>query len=100
MSGIRRTVLGAVMVYDVVGTIEGAPIATLGGEAVPTLGAVLTRDGALGSRDIMMAESCVIAAKCLILALAVVGMVPPSISKMSPTACSVWSFSDKTGTWQ
>ena len=99
MSGIRRTVLGAVMVFDVVATLGGATIATLGGVAVPTLGAVLTRDGALGSRD-MMAESCVIAARCLILALAVVGMVPPSISKMSPTACSVWSFSDKTGTWQ
>ncbi len=85
MSGIRRTVLGAVMVFNVVATLEGAPIATLGGVAVPTLRAVLTRDGALGTRD-MMAESCVIAGRCLILALAVVGMVPPSFSKMSPTA--------------
>jgi hypothetical protein len=70
MSGIQRTVLGAVMVFDVVATLEGAPIATLGGVAVPTLGAVLTRDGALGTRD-MIVESCVIAARCLILALAV-----------------------------
>ncbi len=73
------------MLFDVVATLGGAPLVTLGGVAVPTLGAVLTRDGALGTRD-MMAESCVIAARCLMLALAVIGMVPPSFSKMSPTA--------------
>jgi hypothetical protein len=85
MSGIRRTVFGAAMVFDVVATLGGATIATLGGVAVPTLGAVLPRDGALSTCD-MMVESCVIADRCLILALAVVGMVPPSCSKMSPTA--------------
>ncbi len=85
MIGIRRTVLGVVMVLDVVATLGGATIATLGSVAVPTLGAVLTRDGALGTRD-MIADSCVIAARCLFFALAVVGMVPPSFSKMLPTA--------------
>jgi hypothetical protein len=84
MSGIQRTVLGAVMVFNVVATLGGATIATLGVVAVPTLRAVLTRDGALGTRD-MMAESCAIAIRCLILALAVVGMVPPSFLKISPT---------------
>jgi hypothetical protein len=83
MIGIRRTVLGVVMVFDVVAKLGGATIATLGGVAVPTLGAVLTRDGALGTRD-MIADNCVIAARCLIFALAVIGMVPPSFSKMSP----------------
>jgi hypothetical protein len=85
MIGIRRTVLGAVMVFDVVATLGGATIANLGGVAVPTLGAVSTRDGALGTPD-MIADSCVIAARCFIFALAVVGMVPPSFSKMLPTA--------------
>ena len=73
------------MVLDVVTTLGGATIATLGGVAVPTLGAVSTRDGALGTVD-MIADSCVIVARCFIFAPAVVGMVPPSFSKMSPTA--------------
>ncbi len=85
MIGIRRTVLGAVMVLDVVATLGGARIATLGGVAVPILGAVSTRDGALGTLD-MIVDRCVIAARCFIFALTVVGMVPPSFSKMSPTA--------------
>ncbi len=85
MIGIWRTVLGAVMVFNVVATLGGATIATLGGVAVPTLGAVSTRDGALGTPD-MIADSCMIAARCFIFALAVVGMVPPNFSKMSPTA--------------
>ncbi len=85
MIGIRQTVLGAVMVFDVVATLGGATIATLGGVAVPTLRAVSTRDGALGTLD-MIADSCVIAARCVIFALAVVGMVPPSFSKMLQTA--------------
>jgi hypothetical protein len=84
MIGIWRTVLGAVMVFNVVATLGGATIATLRGVAVPTLGAVLTRDGALDTPD-MIADSCLIAARCFIVALAVVGMVPPSFSKMSPT---------------
>ena len=85
MIGIRRTVLGAVMVFDVVATLRGATITTLGGVAVPTIGAVLPRDGALGTLD-MIVDSCVISARCVIFALAVVGMMPPSFSKMSPTA--------------
>ena len=58
MISIRRTVLGAVMVFNVVATLGGATIVTLGGVAVPTLGAVSTRDGALGTLD-MIADSCV-----------------------------------------
>jgi hypothetical protein len=85
MIGIRRTVLCGAMVFDAVATLGGATITTLGGVAVPTLGAVLTIDGALGTLD-MIADSCVIAARCFIFALAVVGMVPPSFSKMLPTA--------------
>ena len=85
MIDIRRTVLGAVMVFDVVVTLGGATIGTLGGVAFPTLGAVSTRDGALGTLD-MIADSCVITARCFIFTLAVVGMVPRSFSKMLPTA--------------
>jgi hypothetical protein len=85
MIGIRRTVLGAVMVFDVVATLGGATIANLGGVAVLTLGAVSTRNRAFGTPD-MIADSCVITVRCFIFALAVVGMVPPSFSKMLPTA--------------
>ncbi len=66
--------------------------------AVSTLGAVGTRDGASGWPD-MIAVSCWMANRCLILALAVVGMAPPSCSNMLPATCSVLSCSDKTVIW-
>ena len=99
MIGIRRTVLGAVIVFDVVATLGGAIIDTLGGVAVPTLGVASHRDGALGTSD-MIADSCATAARCFIFALAVEGMVPPSFSKMLLTAQRVLLCSNKTGTWQ
>ena len=80
------TVIGTVIVFAVVATtLGGAQIATLGGVAVPTLGAVLTGDGALGTPD-MIADSCAIADRYFIFALAVVVMVPSSFFKMSLTA--------------
>jgi hypothetical protein len=101
MIGIRWTVLGVVIVFDMVATLGGATIATLGGVAVPTLGVASTGDGASGIPDMIADTSCVIAARCFIFALAVfVGMVPSSFSKMLPTARRVLSCSDKTGTWQ
>ncbi len=90
---------GAVIVFEVVATLGGAATATLRGVAVSTLGAVGTGDGASGWAD-MIAVSCRIADRCFILALAVVGMVPPSCSNMSPAACRVLSCSNKTGIWQ
>jgi hypothetical protein len=92
-------VLGAVIVFEVVAALGGAAIATLGGVAVFTLGAVGTGDGASGWADII-AVSCRMAARCFILALAVVGMVPPSCLNMSPAACRVLSCLDKMGIWQ
>ena len=71
--------------FDVVATLGGVTIATLGGVAFPTLGAASTRDGASGTPD-MIADSCKTADRCFILALAIVGMVPPSFLKMSPAA--------------
>ena len=62
MIGIWQTVLGAVIVFDVVATLGGATITTLGGVAVPTLGVALTGDGASGVPD-MIVDSCVIAAR-------------------------------------
>ena len=91
-------VLGAVIVSDVVATLGGAMIATLRGVAVPTLGAASTGDGASSTPD-MIVDSCAIAARCFIFALAGVGMVPPSFSKMLPTAQRVLSCSDEMGTW-
>jgi hypothetical protein len=99
MIGIRRTVLGVVIVFDMVATLGGAPIAIHGGVTVPTRGAASTGDGASGTPD-MITDSCAITDRCLIFALAVVGMVPPSFSKMLPTAQKVLLCSDKTGTWQ
>jgi hypothetical protein len=92
-------VRGDVIVFEVVATLGGAATATLGGVAVSTLGAVGTGDGASGWAD-MIAVSCRMAARCFILALAVVGMVPPSCLNMSPAANSVLSFLDKMGIWQ
>jgi hypothetical protein len=89
-------VLGAVIVFEVVATLGGAATATLGGVAVSTLRAVDTGDGALGWAD-MIAVSCRMADRCFILALAVVGMGPPSCSNMSPVACRVLLCSDKMG---
>ena len=99
MIGIQRTVLGAVISFDVVATLRGVTIATLGGVAVPTLGAASTRDGASATPDII-ADCCVIAARCFIFALAVVCVVPPSFSKILPTNQRVLSCSNKTGAWQ
>ena len=89
----QQTVLDAVIVFDVVTTLGGAATATLGGAAVPTLRGALTGEEALGIPD-MIADSCVIAARCFIFALAAIGMVPPSFSKMSPTTRIVSPCSD------
>ena len=85
MIGICRTVLIVVIMFNVVVTLICATTATLGGVAIPTLGAASTGDGASGTPD-MIADSCRIAGRCFIFALAVVGMVPPSCSKMLPAA--------------
>ncbi len=87
-----------VIVFEVVATLGGAATATLGGVAVSTLGAVGTWDAAPGWAD-MIAVSCQMVARCFILALAVVGMVPPSWLNMSPAASSVLLFLDKMGIW-
>jgi hypothetical protein len=92
-------VLGDVIVFKMVATLGGAATAILGGVAVSTLGAVGTGDGASGWAD-MIAVSCRMAARCFVLALAVVGMVPPSCLNMSPAASRVLSCSDKMGIWQ
>ncbi len=82
--------LGAVIMFEVVATLGDAATATLGGVAVSTLGAVGTGAGASGWAD-MIAVSSWMADRCFILALAVVGMVPPSCLNMSPAACKVLS---------
>jgi hypothetical protein len=92
-------VLGAVIVFDVVATLGGAATITLGGVAVSTLGAVGAGNGTSRWAD-MIAVSCWMADRCFISALAVVGMVPPSCSNMSPATCRVLSGSDKTRIWQ
>jgi hypothetical protein len=92
-------VLGAVIVFKVVATLGDAATTTLGGVAVSTLGAVVTRDRASGWAD-MIAVSCWMADRCFILALAVVDMVPPSCSSMSPATCTVLSCLDKMGIWK
>ncbi len=48
----------------------------------------------------MIAVSFWMADRFFILALAVVGMVPPSCLKMSPAACRVLLCLNKTGIWQ
>ncbi len=97
--GNRWMVFGTVIVFDVVATLRGAATTTLGGVAVSTCGAVGMGVGALGCPD-MIKESFWMADRCFNFALAIVGIVPPSCSKMPPAAHRVLSCSDKTGTWQ
>ncbi len=84
---------------NVVATLEGAATTTLGGVAVSTLGAVGMGGGASGCPD-MTKERCQMVDRCFMFSLAVVGIVPPSCSKMSPVTCRVLSCLDKMGTWQ
>jgi hypothetical protein len=99
MIGNRRIVRGIVMVFDVVATLGGVAIATLGGRSVSTLGDLGRGGGKSSWLDIIM-ESWQFAARCFSLALAVVGIVCPSCSKMSATASKIFLCSDVTGTWQ
>jgi hypothetical protein len=90
---------GVVMVFDVVATLGGVAIATLGGGSVSTLRDVGRGGGKLSWPDIIV-ESWQIAARCLSLALAVVGIVCPiSLNKLA-AASKILSCSDATGTWQ
>jgi hypothetical protein len=83
--GNRQIVRGIVIVFDVVATLGGVAIATLGGQSVSTLGDVGRDDGKSSWPDIIV-ESWRIAARCLSLALAVVGIARPSCSNKSATA--------------
>ena len=85
-------VFKAVIVFDVVAILEGTATIILGGVAVSTLGAVGTRVRASGCPD-MIKESCRMVDRCFSFALAIVGIVPPSCSKMSPATrrvCHAW----------
>ena len=92
-------VRGDVIVFNLVATLGGAATTTLGGVAVATLRAVGMGVGASGCPD-MMKEGCQVVYTCFNFALAVVGIMTPSCSKMSRAACRVLSCLDKTGTWQ
>ncbi len=87
------------MVFDVVATLRGVAIATLGGGSVSTLGDVRRGGGKLSWPDIIV-ESWQIAVRCLSLALALVWMICPSCLNKLATASKVLSCSDATGTWQ
>ncbi len=76
----RGIVHGVMMVFDVVAPLGGVAIATLGGGSVSTLGDV-ERGGEKSSWPDIIVESWRIAARCLSLVLAVVGIVRPSCSK-------------------
>ncbi len=78
-------VRGVVMVFDVAATLGGVAITTLGGRSVSTLGDVGRGGVKLSWTDIIV-ESWRIAARCLSLALAVVGIVHPSCSNKLATA--------------
>jgi hypothetical protein len=92
-------VCGAVMVFDVVATLRGAASAALGGGAVSTLRDVERGVGELGWPHVIM-ESWQIAARCLSLVLAMVGIVRPTCLIRSAARSKVFSCSDGIGTWQ
>jgi hypothetical protein len=87
------------MVFDVVATLGGVAITTLGGGSVSTLRDVGRGAGKLSWPDIIV-ESWQIVARCLSLVLAVVGIVRPSCLKRSAAASKVLLCSDATWTWQ
>ncbi len=99
MIGNLRIVHGAVMVFDVVATLGDVAITNLGGGSDSTLGDVGRSGGKLSWPDIIV-ESWQIAARCLSLVLAIVGIICPSCSKRPAAASKVLSCSDETGTWQ
>ncbi len=90
---------GVVMVFDVVATLGGVAIATLRGGSVSTLGDVGRGCGKSSWPDIIL-ESWCIAARCLSLVLAVVGIDRPSFFNKLATTSKVLFCSDATGTWQ
>jgi hypothetical protein len=96
---VRCMTLGAVMLVDVVATLEGAVTVTLGGAAVSTLGDAVS-GGVVVSWPAMMPVNCQFACMCLNLMLAEGGTVCLSCSRSSAAACSVWSCSKAMGTWQ
>ncbi len=97
--GNCRMVFGAVMVLDVVATLRGAAIVTLGGVADTTLGDVGLGGGALGWPAIMVV-SCRMALRCFSLAVVIVGIACPSCFKKLAAASKVMSCSNVVGTWQ
>jgi hypothetical protein len=86
------------MVFDVIATLGGVAIATLGGGSVSTLGDAGRGGGTLSWPDIIV-ESWQIGARCLSLALAVIGIDHSSCSNKLATASKVFSCSDAIGTW-
>jgi hypothetical protein len=97
--GNRLMVFRAVIMFNVVATLGGTATTTLGDVAVSALRAVGTGGGALGWPD-MIKESCQMSDRCFNFALAIVGIVPPSCSKMSLATRRVLSCLDKMETWQ
>ncbi len=80
------------MVFDVVATLGGVAIATLGGD--------VGRGGGKSSWPDIIVESWRIVARCLSLALAVVRIIRSSCLKKSATTKKVLSCADVTGTWR
>jgi hypothetical protein len=78
------------MVFDFVVALGGVAIATLRGRSVSTLGDVGRGGGKSSWPDIIM-ESWRIAARCLSLVLAIVGIVRLSCWKRSAAASKVFS---------
>jgi hypothetical protein len=92
-------VFGAMMVLDVMATLGGAAIATLGGVTGIILGDVGSGGGALDCLDIMVV-SCQMALRCFSLAVVVVGTACPSCCNRPAAASQVMSCSNVVGTWQ
>ena len=95
--GNRQIVHSIVMAFDVVATLRGVPIATLGGGSVSTLRDVGRGGGKLSWADVFV-ESWQIAVRCLSLALAIVGIVCLSCLNKLATTSKVLSCSDATET--
>jgi hypothetical protein len=91
--------LGVVMLFNVVGTLGGGVVATLGLGAT-TLLASESIVGGVACCLAMIAVSSLMALMCLIFAAVTVGTLPPISLRRSAAAAMERSCCKATGTWQ
>jgi hypothetical protein len=93
--------LGVVMLFDVVATLSGGVVSSLGlGAATLVVGASTVGVGGVAHCLAMIVVSSCMAWICLILSAVDVGILPPITLRRSAAAAIDWACHKATGTWQ